>query len=228
MDEKSDLSSKNEYDKENCLRQLKFQNKKIRNINDNLNNFFMKKINFSSAFDHKGCKQFLNSKKEALQLIVLDEDNLSSHNEGNEIQDDKYNLKKLNYQNILIENGRPKSSHNLMELSNKSDNNGKSKDKKKFIRNEKNKEKKYHVHHHHVHKTLVEKEFRIKKKFNKFFSSQELKMFEDKDIRKIKPIKNTNIDLKYKKEKNKISYNNFIESGISNDSSLFNIVSQIK
>ena len=34
-----------------------------------------KKFKLSSAFDHKGSKHFLNSKKIALQQIVLDDDN---------------------------------------------------------------------------------------------------------------------------------------------------------
>ncbi len=58
---------------------------------------------------------------------------------------------------------------------------------------------------------------------NTQFSSQELRMFKDKDLKKIKPIKTK---FKTKKE-NKEDFFPFIESGTSVDSSIFKIVSQI-
>ena len=60
----------------------------------------------------------------------------------------------------------------------------------------------------------------------KYCSSQELKMFNDKDIKKIKPIKKN----KYVKNKNERKHSKylFIETEKSDDSSLFNIISQIK
>ena len=240
MDHKLDCSSKNLFDNENYLTPSKYQNNKVNkisNINDNLFFFFKKKINLSSVFDHKGSKKFLDSKEVALQLIILDENNISLDNENDKNKNDNHNLKnfRLNYQKIFIENNRPKSSNNLMGFSNK-DNNNEFKEKKsnrntksKHKENNYSKNNENHLYQvNHIHKTLVEKEINTNKKFNKFFSSQELKMFEDKDIKKIRPIKKTPIELKIKKEKIKIFSDNFVESENSFDSSLFNIVSQMK
>ena len=65
----------------------------------------------------------------------------------------------------------------------------------------------------------------------KFFSNQEIKMFEDKDLKKIKPIKKKNKEIKDENEnKNKNSKN--IVDNISfmerNDSSIIDIITQLK
>ena len=70
---------------------------------------------------------------------------------------------------------------------------------------------------------------------HKFFSNQEIKMFEDKDIKKIKPIKNKEIKNENENEnknKNKKKKSNNIAENISfmdrNDSSIIDIITELK
>ena len=53
------------------------QKRSISKTRTNKNSLIKKKFKLSSAFDHKGSKHFLNSKKIALQQIILD-DNTNS------------------------------------------------------------------------------------------------------------------------------------------------------
>ena len=76
-------------------------------------------------------------------------------------------------------------------------------------------------------RTLVTNELNVHKRLNKNFSLQELKMFGDREIRKIKPIKK-NINEEKDDNENKQKFFPFVESENSIDSSLFNMVSQIK
>ena len=75
-------------------------------------------------------------------------------------------------------------------------------------------------------RTLVINELNVNNRSNKNFSSQELKMFGDREIRKIKAIKkkkgNKNDD------KNKNNYFPFVEGDNSIDSSLMKMVLQIE
>lgn len=198
---------------------LKSSNIQIHNINLNIENFFQKKINFNSAFDHKGSKHFLHSKKVALQQIIIDDDD-SSNNDDTQSGSNK-EKKQLKYifpkhsLNLNKEN-RAKSSNNLFYISNI-----KLKSKVRDIENHINKKNK----NAHIIYTFATKNNSPQKHMNKNFSSQELRMFEDKTINKIKPIK---------KNKNNIeNYSNhkhfpFVESENSSVSSLFKMVSQIK
>ena len=202
---------------DNNLKPIRF--KSDNNISKNIANFFKKKIKLSSAFDHKGSKQFLLSKKEALQQIIIDDNDNSSNNDSYSKSDSNKQKKYLKYRHpktFLTNHGniRAKSSNNLYKYST-TDN-----IRKKQQKMSKNKDNKI--------KTLVTKELNMhKRSINKFFSSQELKMFEDKEIKKIKPIKKINNDLENKKEsKNKLFP--FVESDNSIDSSVFKIVSQMQ
>ena len=186
--------------------------------------FFKKKMHFNSAFDHKGTKQFLKSKKLALENIIIEDNNSSNNDSDTQNESDKQKKSpKMKYPKTTIikkDRNRPKSSNNIfllghdnlknkaheMSHSNKKDN------KKPFV------------------KSLVSKELNIHTKLNKyFFSSQELKMFQDKDINKIKPIKKFINNLNIRK-KNEQHFYNFVEkdNDESIDSSLFNIVSQMQ
>ena len=193
--------------------------KSVNNISQNIANFFKKKIKLSSAFDHKGSKQFLLSKKEALQQIIIDDNDSSSNNDSDTKSDSNKQKKYLKYRHpktFITNNANicAKGSNNLYKYS-KIDNL-----RKKLQKMSKNKDNNI--------KTLINKELNMhKRSINKFFSSQELRMFKDKEIKKIKPIKKINKDLENKKEI-KINKFPFVESDNSIDSSLFNIVSQMQ
>ena len=65
-------------------------------------------------------------------------------------------------------------------------------------------------------RTLVTNELNVHKRLNKNFSSQELKMFRDREIRKIKPIK-TNIKDDKNDDENKHKCFPFVEIFIEYD-----------
>ena len=188
----------------------------------NLYNFYQKRIKFNSAFDHKGSKKFLYSKKVALEEIKLDYSDNSSNNdsdtlnESNKQKDFTSNI----YPKIFINKKKiqKNNSNNLFLLSK----NNELKDKTPKKARSKNK---LYINRDYI-KTTITKELIFNKKLKKYCSSQELKMFNDKDIKKIKPIKKTN----YVKNKNERKHSKylFIETEKSDDSSLFNIISQIK
>lgn len=221
MNTKTDsLSEQHIIDKRNKHKlKLKPKHLKIQMCNNNIENFFKKKIILNSAFDHKGTKHFLNSKKAALEKIVLEDNDISSNNDSDTQSESNKHKKHEKYRYPMTcvnncQNQRAKSSSNLFYISTnklkikaQESPNGRSKNKKKYLI-----------------KTLLTNEFNVKKRFNHKFSNQELKMFKDKDLKKIKPIK-TNIETK---KENKNDFFPFIESGTSVDSSLFKIVSQIQ
>ena len=189
------------------------------NINLNIENFFQKKINFNSAFDHKGSKHFLHSKKVALQQIVIDDDDSSNNDDTQSGSNkEKKNLKNIFPKSSLNFNkaNRAKSSSNLFYISN-----DKLKNKIQDIgKQNTHKYKKEHIIH-----TFATKKFSPQKHMNKNFSSQELRMFEDKTIQKIKPIKKIKNNIENEKDH---KYFPFVESENSSVSSLFKMVSQIK
>ena len=144
----------------------------------NLSNFFQKKIKFSSAFDHKGSRQFLHSKKAALEKIVMDDNSHHSSNNDSDTQNEsdkqKIKLKKTKKQKKQV-----KSSNNLIFFSNN-------------LLNNKNQRKSTSIKYNtksNLIKTSVTKNLHLQKKYHKYSSSLELKMFKDKEIKKIKPIK---------------------------------------
>ena len=187
----------------------KFENNN--NINkpnqDNLKDFISNlKRNFNSAFDHKGAKSFLKSKGKALKEIELNENILD---EEDEIKtENKQNVKNRKYtslngfnQNFTKESrvNRPSSNKqiktikNIKILNNKkhantisvntdiSDKKSKFKNKKKLMSSKEN---------NFIISNFILKEINIdKKRPKKFYSQVELKMFKDKNLNKLKPIK---------------------------------------
>jgi hypothetical protein len=217
LDKANTSNTKADFFGENEIKPIRY--KTDNNIDIIFRKFFKKKIRFNSAFDHKGSKQFLKSKKLALQHIIIDENNSSSNESDTQNESNKRakspKLKHPKTTVIKKVENRAKSSNNIFFL--KHDNL-----KNKAYETSNNKNKKLFV------KSLVTKELNINKKINKFFSSQELKMFHDKEINKIKPIKNYENNSKINKE-NKQKLFPFVESdnNKSIDSSLFNMVSQM-
>lgn len=70
------------------------QKRSISKTRTNKNSLIKKKFKLSSAFDHKGSKHFLNSKKIALQQIILDEGDCETENDTNEKVKDSKKLRK--------------------------------------------------------------------------------------------------------------------------------------
>jgi hypothetical protein len=193
------------------------------NIKITLANFFKKKIKFSSAFDYKGSKQFLNSKKKALQQIVIDDDDYdNSSNNDNTNDNDNDNDNYHDFQSVGTKRKKypplahpktfstnqeqvihPQSCNNLYKYT-RTDNN------RKKNKRRKTKTKNYN-----------------RNSIKRNFSSQELKMFEDKEIRKIKPIKKVN-EFSLHKKIGSSKFFHYAENDRSLDSSLFNIVSQMQ
>ncbi len=194
------------------------------NIQKTLANFFQKKIHFSSVFDYHGSKQFLNSKKEALQKIVIDDDDneFSSNDENNNDNNDNFNY--------------------IKSVGNKYKKNGAFIHPKTYIKDH------WHNHHHstkclykYTKTTKTDDNNKKKKKERKrsktkgnrgsmgkrYYSSQELKMFKDKEIKKIKPIKKEN-NLLLNNHFGSSKFFHLLESDKSMDSSLVDIVSQMQ
>ena len=197
--------------KENGPLGLKPMSFKSDKINDDIRNFFKKKIKFNSAFDHKGSKHFLHSKNEALQQIVIDED--SSNNDS----DTQSGSIKKKYKNRHVKTCINNKARSSIYLDNVMNNNLKNKtgdSKDKNFRKE------------NMIRTLVINELNVNKRLKKNFSSQELKMFGDREIRKIKPIKKKKADKN--DDENKNNCFPFVEGDNSIDSSLMKMVSQIK
>ena len=181
-------------------------------INADIRNFFKKKIKFNSAFDYKGSKHFLHSKKAALEQIVIDDD--SSNNDSD--TQSRSIKKKFKHRHVkTCINNKALSSNALVNVMNNNLKNKTQDSKDKNFRKE------------NMIRTLVTNELNIHKRLNKNFSSQELKMFGDREIRKIKPIKKNNKDDKNDDE-NKNKCFPFVEGENSIDSSLLNMVAQIK
>lgn len=202
-----------------------YKSTKFNKINDNYTNFFKKRIIFSSAFDHIGSKQFLSSKKAALEQIIIDENNISSNNEDTQNNNNKKrNKKSEKYRYRKSDNNRTKSSDNVIEYTKKKKLKKKTYDrietKSKSKEKEKSKEK-------DIINTIVTKELDVSKKLDKCYSSQELKMFKDEEINKIKPIKSNFNKMKTKKENNHImTHFPFVGSEKSIDS-IFKVVSEM-
>jgi len=93
-----------------------YKSSKFNKISDNFTSFFNKRIKFSSAFDHIGSKQFLSSKKAALEQIIIDENSISSNNEDTQTHSNKKkNKKREKCRNRKSEINRPKSSNDILE-----------------------------------------------------------------------------------------------------------------
>lgn len=207
--------------------------KSFQTQNNNLINFISNshKFTFSSAFDHKGAKLFLKSKEKALDEIVIDEDS-QSHKK------DKKNLLKNNADDEGNSNKKKRKEMNtdISPLSIKSKFQSKIEDEKE--------EKLYKIN---ARKNHCRKEFnnfkfwnnkndekimndiglKMPKASSKFCSRLELRMFNDKSLNKIKPIKVT----KPKYTHNNLKFPEFNENNrkasTKSDASLIKLVSEI-
>ena len=205
------------------------QKRSISKTRTNKNSLIKKKFKLSSAFDHKGSKHFLNSKKIALQQIILDEGDCETENDTNEKVKDSKKLRKysckISLPNVEIKK-HLKDSLNIDHY------------KKKINKRSPQKMKSTNDPFKRMFASSTNNQHYLSKKnlaSHKFFSNQEIKMFEDKDIKKIKPIKNKEIKNENENEnknKNKKKKSNNIAENISfmdrNDSSIIDIITELK
>ena len=209
------------------------------------------KFNFSSAFDHKGAKSFLKSKGKALKEIILD-GSISEEEEEKEeeiiikkeekkrrkypsskfiTKDSKNQIKKysLEKDKIISRNYLETiNNHICYTLENHNKSKKKSKKKKKLVSNKDNDA---------YLKNFLNKELNVDKiKSLKYCSEIELKMFNDKSLDKLKPIKEkiAKVHENIKGQNLNINKNfntdySFVRTGSSNsDSTLINIISEFK
>lgn len=207
----SDINNAKKLKKENIT-------KVITNIDSNIDSLVNKKFKLNSAFDHKGSKNFLNSKKIALQQIILDDDESTDSDPKNLIikqKKDSNKHKKFCGKSLTKEERIHVNSNNPTVMKNSIK---KKKGEKKLL--------------NEYFSNVIGSSINNKKNFNnkktneklphKFYSNQELKMFEDKEIKKIRSIKKNK---RKSKKKNIVNENiSFIEK---NDSSIFDIIAQL-
>ena len=206
------------------------QKRSISKTRTNKNSLIKKKFKLSSAFDHKGSKHFLNSKKIALQQIILNDDNsIDDSDTANDTNEKTKETKKIRKYSCKRSLPNDEIKNHLKVALNVDQN------KKKINKRSPEKMKSTSVNDplKKMFASSTNNQHYLSKKniSHKFFSNQEIKMFEDKDIKKIKPIKKTNKEIKNENEnKNKNSKN--IGENISfmerNDSSIIDIITQLK
>ena len=174
------------------------------------------KINFTSAFDYKGSKEFLRSKNIALQEIFIDDKELDLEKETEKSIE---NSEIRHFPTSKRRKGRKAFSakqfltpENSFRNKEKQNENTKSKGKRK---NEKKKLKKgmnnnyiWNYKIENIKDELTEKT--QKKLLKKIYNIHEIKMLNDKNIKALEPIEHS--------EKNET---------LDNDFSLFDIVNQI-
>ena len=178
-----------EYGQNSIKKYEVYKNKSVINIHkSNLIDFISNsnKFNLNSAFDHKGAKSFLKSKEKALKKIIID-DNLYDEKC---IKSPKKKTKYLNLPGLESsqENIRNKSTEVKEHIffSNVQEHKAKS-GKNVYDYNDK-----YKSSNHNEDSRTKKKERKksdINKKSTKFCSQIELKMYNDKQISKLKPIK---------------------------------------
>ena len=223
---------------------LKDQNKNIQNHNliDFISN--ANKFKFDSCFDHKGAKSFLKSKGMALKKISINEYLIEKNEEIKDKKREKKRHKSASSKaldkkaDIHIKNGLASHKKKIRSMKNldlfynphtttlEAHVIGKKTSKKKQQKS--NKENVYF-------RNIIMNELNIdKKKINKFYSQIEINMFNDKNLKKLKPIKEKTVksDLGSKKVNTFNANNNyefaFVKSDSSKfDSTLLNIVSEI-
>lgn len=224
----------------NVIDDNKTANPPQHNLKDFISN--LNRFNFSSAFDHKGAKSFLKSKGKALKEICIDE-NISDEEEQNKKKEEKKNHKissskyitKQLKKDMISYKTKIKSTNNLHLFQNQIyDDHSKEKKKskkKKFKKVVSSKENNYtHIN------TFLKKDFKnISKTPSKFQSQIELKMFNDKSLNKLKPIRGKSINDNLGDNKVGTFTNNnnddfpFLKSDtFKTDSTLLNIVSEIQ
>jgi hypothetical protein len=206
----SDINNTGELKRENITKAM-----------TNIDSLINKKFNLNSAFDHKGAKNFLNSKKIALQQIILDDDESTDIDPKNMTNE---HLKNSNKHKNISGKSLKKEERNIINSNNTTvmKKSLKKKKEEKNILNE-------YFSNAYESPTNNRKYFsnkKINKKLpHKFYSNQELKMFEDKEIKKIKSIRKD-------KKRNKSNKNNIESKRISfmekTDSSIFEIIAQLK
>ena len=203
--------------------------------NNNLINFIsnLHKFSFSSAFDYKGAKSFLKSKEKALDEIVIDGNMQFHKNDKNKNKNIKNNRDE---EGNSKETKRKETHTDISPLSIKNKYQSKFEDEKdeisskiKIRKNHSRKELNNFKFLQNKNEEKIMKDIGLKmpKVSSKFCSNIELKMFNDKSLSKIKPIKvpkpkNTHTNLKFT-EFNKNKRN----SSIRSDSSLMQLVSEI-
>ena len=156
----------------------------------------LNKFKFNSAFDHKGAKYFLHSKEKALKEINL-EDNIinSEENSENEKKQIHSKINTKSCKDIKNRNRRytliGPSEKNIVSNIKKCTQSPKKhhKVRPKFKKSNSNNLLK-----------VNDNKLKVKKNITKFCSDIELKMYQDKDLNKIHPIKTykTNKNSKYK------------------------------
>ena len=213
------------------------------NLKDFISN--LNRFNFSSAFDQKGAKSFLKSKGRALKEICIDDNLLDEEQQNRKTEEkkrhkiasckgfDKYITKQLKKEMISYKT-KIRSTKNLNLLDNHIYDNH-SKEKK---RSKKNKFKKVvsSKENDYIHiNTFLKKDLKNKSKTPLKFQSQiELKMFNDKSLNKLEPIRGKSTIDKIRDKKLGTFTDNlnenfpFLKSDTSKtDSTLLNIVSEI-
>lgn len=206
----TDINNDNELKREN-----------ITKIMTNIDSLINKKFKLNSAFDRKGAKNFLNSKKIALQQIILDDDVSTDSDQKIGTNKQKTNSNKnKNFNGIsLIKKERASIKSNSIAVM-----------KNSYKKKKEEKKMNEYFTNFYGSSPNNQKYFSSKKMGkklpHKFFSNQGLKMFKDKEIKKIKSIKKEK-----KKSKSKNKKNNFANENISfmekNDSSIFDIIAQL-
>lgn len=222
--------------------------KKITSISDFIFNS-ENKFKINSIFDYKGAKEFIKSKKIALQEIKINFSSIpkleiNDHSKRKSLKNTNYMIK-INYENknIKMDNKNNNKAERKSSISSKNIMNKKnlsyvgSENKDKYSQKTKSNKKKLYIE-----KGIDIGEERKKRKSIKGLSlgskynEYEIKMFKDKSVKTIKPIKlkirdklkdNNTINNK----NNKRLVNNyasiFSDDSISSKESLFKIVSKI-
>ena len=209
----------------------------------NKNSMINKKFKLSSAFDHKGSKHFLNSKKIALQQIILDDetclDESDTEYESNAKAKSPKQYKKFTCKRALPNDEIKKHLKITMNEDHNKKNANKKRPEKMKSTNVNDPFRKVYPSST-INPNYLRKQNMINNEIvsHKFFSNQEIKMFEDKDIKKIKPIEksskelNENENENKKKIKSKRKKSNNIAENISfmekNDSSIIDIITNLK
>ena len=237
----NDIESKiKEY--ESSTEFLKEQNKNMQNSNliDFVSN--TNKFKFDSCFNRKGAKLFLKSKGIALKEISIDEYTIE---EKEEIKNKKREKKRhKSASSKVLDKNAPKQIRKGLASYKKKIRSMKNLDlfinpyntlEPHVIKKKKSKKKKYKSNKENVYLTnIIKDELNInKQKTKKFYSQIELNMFNDKNLKKLKPIREKTISNLGSKKVNTFNANfiyefPFVKSDNSKiDSTLLDIVSEI-
>ena len=185
---------------------------KINKTKTNINCLINKKFKLDSAFDQKGAKNFLKSKKIALKQIILEDNDESSESssengsrkpKNNSMKKKRYNSRKKVLTDDVNKNKIQSCTNICLFNQNNKYNNDNMKNSKDI-------------------KYSSTKELVNKKKIRRFLSTHELKMLGNKEIKKIKAIKKVP-KTKFNNQKN----NEDISFLDKNDSSIIDILSEM-